>query len=206
VDANLREQFDRAVTDDPGADAGEMAAAAIVQGARVRRRRRQLAAAGAAAGLVGVLGIGVVVHLQPAPTKSAAPAVTVAAAMMPVAAPSCSVKPVESDATDVAIFLAFGATAEQRSALASKLEHDSRVGDMRFEDRAQAYQRFRNLWVNDPDFVASVSPANLPELFRVRLVDPRQYTAFRADYAGIGGVDQIAGRICPAAAPLGGVK
>ena len=206
MDANLREQFDRAVRDDPGADAGEMALTAIVEGGRVRRRRRQLAAAGVAAGLVGVLGIGVVVNQQSAPTSPVAPPVTVAAAMMPVAAPSCSVKPVESDATDVAIFLAFDSTAEQRSVLASKLEHDSRVRDVRFEDRAQAYQRFQNLWVNDPDFVASVSPANLPELFRVRLVDPRQYTAFRADYAATDGVDQIAGRICPAAAPVGGVK
>ena len=45
MDVDLREQFDRAVSDDPGADPGEMAQLAIVQGGRLRRRRRQLAAA-----------------------------------------------------------------------------------------------------------------------------------------------------------------
>jgi MYXO-CTERM domain-containing protein len=38
VEENLREQFDRAVGDDPGADPGPMAYAAIAGGGRIRRR------------------------------------------------------------------------------------------------------------------------------------------------------------------------
>ncbi|MEV0903170.1 hypothetical protein [Actinoplanes sp. NPDC049802] len=44
----LRQQFDLAVSADPGVDSGEMARMAMLQGGRIRHRRR-LAIAGAAA-------------------------------------------------------------------------------------------------------------------------------------------------------------
>jgi hypothetical protein len=205
VDTNLRDHFDRAVSADPGADPGEMAYAAITQGGRIRRRRKT-AVAGAAAGLVAVLATIGGVNLFSGPPRSADPPVTVAAAMMPLVAPSCSTKPVASDATDAVVFLTAGVTDGQRSALRSALDDDARVAKLAFENRAQAYQRFVARWRNDPDFLASVGPQQLPESFRLRLADPSRYTAFRAHYAALAGVQDVVGRICPADAPVGGVQ
>nr|BFE74093.1 hypothetical protein GCM10020092_073940 [Actinoplanes digitatis] len=111
----------------------------------------------------------------------------------------------ERDATDVGIFLGAGTTEGQRSAVASSLGNDGRVAAMHYESRAEAFERFKKLWADDPDFVASVSADQLPPSFRVRLADAAQYAAFRAQYAAMDGVDQIVGRTCPASAPIGGI-
>ncbi|MGA5301217.1 permease-like cell division protein FtsX [Nucisporomicrobium flavum] len=206
MDADLRQHFDRAVTDDPGADPGEIALAAIAEGGRIRRRRRQLAGAGVAAGVVALLAVVGGVSLRSEPTGPAGPPMTVAAAMMPVAAPSCSEKPVESDASDVAIFLGTEATDPQRSAVGAALRGDPRVAELQFESREQAWERFRALWADSPDFVEAVSPSQLPESYRLRMVDPSQYRGFVTAYAAMDGVEQIVGRVCPVSAPIGGVQ
>lgn len=206
MEPDLREQFDLAVSDDPGADPGAMAYAAIQEGGRIRRRRRQLTAAGVAAGVVMVLGAVAGVNLLTGAPKPVAPPPAVEAAMMPVAAASCSAEPVSSDATDVAIFLRMDSTAGQRAALGRALDGDARAGTVRFQSRDAAYQRFRALWADSPDFVASVGPAQFPESFRVRLANPAQYTAFQSVYAAKDGVDMIVGRRCPASAPVGGLQ
>jgi hypothetical protein len=204
VDRSLREHFDRAVSDDPGINPGKMAHAAIAEGGRMRRRRKRMAAASAAAGLVTVFGAVAGVNLVTEAPRSEIPPVTIAAAMMPVAAPSCSAKPVDRDATDVLIFLAAEVTDRQRSALESALGGDSRVGVLHFENREQAYRRFVTRWKNNPDLVAAVGAEQLPESFRLRLVNASQYTALRGQYAAMDGVEQIIGRTCPPSAPVGG--
>ena len=215
MDSTLREQFDRAVGDDPGADPGEMASAAIALGGRVRRRRRQLAAAGAAAGLVLVLAVVAVVNVRPPatapgnPPASANPPSAAAPAMVLVAATGCSPQPVERDATDAVVLPGDAAghvTDPQLAALRSALEHDARVKTVIFDSRESAYQRFRKLWAADPDFVGSVDPEQLPESFRLRLVDASQYAAFRADYEAMDTVQYVEGRVCPVSAPVGGVR
>lgn len=205
VDTSLREHFDRAVSEDPGMDHGAMAHSAIAEGGRVRRRRRMVAAS-AAAGLVTVLGAvgGLSLNLLTEAPSSDSPPVTIAAALMPVAAPSCSAKPVDRDATDVLVFLATDVTDQQRSLLESALHDDARVGILLFENREQAYQRFRTRWASQPDLVAAVSANQFPEAFRLRLVDASQYTAFREHFAAMEGVDQIIGRTCSPSAPVGG--
>jgi hypothetical protein len=208
VDASLREHFDRAIGDDPGADLGEMAHAAIVEGGRVRRRRRQMAVAGVTAGAaVLVAVVAGVTHRSPA-TAPADPA-AVAPRMMLVAAADCSAEPVAGGATDVVIVPgdAAGQVSDAMVAqLRSALQHDPRVRALRYETHEDAYQRFRNLWSDDPDFVASVSANDLPELFRLRLADPSQYAIFRKQYAGRADVMVIEGRICRTSAPVGGIK
>jgi hypothetical protein len=204
VDASLREHFDRAVAGDPGIDPGEMAHAAIAEGGRIRRRRKRMVVASAAAGLVTVFGVVAGLNLLTGAPRSEDPPVTIAAAMMPVAAPSCSAKPVDRDATDVLIFLVADATDRQRTALESALGDDARVGSLLFENREQAYQRFRARWARNPDLVAAVGANQFPESFRLRLVNASQYTALRGQYAAMAGVEQIIGRTCPASAPVGG--
>ena len=83
---------------------------------------------------------------------------------------------------------------------------DPRVSVTAFENRAEAYDRFRKLWADSPDFVASVGPESLPEAFRVRLASAQRYDAFRADYEATAGVQDVIGRVCPPGAPIGGVQ
>ncbi|MEV4348317.1 permease-like cell division protein FtsX [Actinoplanes sp. NPDC049596] len=106
----------------------------------------------------------------------------------------------------MAIFLTSEATRRQRSAIGSALANDKRVSSSVFENREQAYDKFRKLWADSPDFVASVTPDSLPESFRVRLADTSRYAAFHTDYAAMGGVQDIVGRVCPPSAPIGGVR
>lgn len=203
MDGNLREQFDRAVGDDPGADPAVLAQAAITAGGRVRRRRRMTAAGGVAVGLIAVLSV---VALRPGPPEPAAPPVTVAAAMMPPAAVNCKPGRVLSGVTEVAMFLEDSATDQQRTAIRSALDSDRRVKSFTFEDRREAYERFKALWSDSPDFVAAVSPESLPESFRVRLADDSVPTRFEAQYAAMPGVVDVIGRICPSPQPPGAVK
>jgi hypothetical protein len=195
---DLRQHFDQAVGDDPGADPAAMARTAVAEGGRIRRRRK-VAVAGAAAVLVAAAGV---VGL----TRHTDPPVTVAAAMVPKAAPSCSAKPVDRDATDVAIFLAPAATDQQLSAVARALHDDARVGTVQFQDREQAFERFKALWADNPDLVREVGTSNFPESFRIRLTDPARYDALRTTYQAMPGVDQIVGRKCPMSAPVGGIQ
>ncbi|MFG1609049.1 permease-like cell division protein FtsX [Actinoplanes sp. NPDC049265] len=204
MEPNLRKHFDLAVIADPGADPGEMAAAAMAQGGRSRRKRRQLAIAGAAAGVVVVLvtaaGMGPLLGTR-VPDH---PRETIAAGMM-LAAPDCSVRTVETDATDVAIFLTDEVTDRQRTALSKALNDDARVTKVLFESRQEAYAKFVKLWADNPDFVKSVTPRSLPESFRLRLASPATFVAFNRDYGRKAGVQDIIGRSCPESAPVGGV-
>jgi cell division transport system permease protein len=197
---SLREQFDRAVADDPGVPPGEMAQAAIAAGGALRRKRRLLTATAAAAAAIGVLA-GANVLLR-APQE---PQITVAAAFQPVAAPACVRKPVEHDATDIVVFLRSDATDRQRDAIAAALDADAAVSAKIFENREQAYERFRALWADSPDFVASVGPDSLPEDFRVRLAAPADVSAVRSRLATLDGIQDIMGRRCQPDAPIGGV-
>lgn len=199
---NLRDHFDRALHDDPGAALDEMAFTAIAEGGRLRRRRRQrtLAGAGAAVAVLTVLGLVTGLHR---PAKE--PEVTIAAAMVPVTAPSCVEQPADAEVTDVAIFLSEDAPDSRRAAVDAAVRADPRVAGVVFETRQQAYERFRALWSDSPDFVKSVQPKQIPESFRLRLRAPGPYAAVRAEYAAMPGVAQVAGRRCTPDAPVGGI-
>ncbi|MEU4419065.1 permease-like cell division protein FtsX [Actinoplanes sp. NPDC024001] len=197
MNLHLRDQFDRAVSDDPGAALDEMASAAMVEGGRLRRRRTRRVVLGVAGGMVAVVGALTAVNL---PSDPSAP-VTVAAAMMPPTAPSCVQHPVEVGANHAVVFV----EASQQAAVGEALRGDPRVDALEFESRALAYERFRDRWAQEPDLLAAVSAEQFPESFRVRLVDAGQFAAFRERYAAMAGVDQIIGRKCGQDAPVGGV-
>ncbi|MFC7530592.1 permease-like cell division protein FtsX [Actinoplanes sp. GCM10030250] len=202
---NLRDHFDRAVSDDPGAALNEMADAAITEGGRLRRRRNHRTALGAAAGVVAVIGAVAGLNLTAGSPESTDPQVTLAAAMMPVSAPSCLPQPVETDATDALVFLTAGVTEVQRTALAEALSDDPRVSAFAFESRKEAYEKFRSRYADNPDLIAAVGTDRFPEAFRLRLGVAQQYTELRLHYAAMDGVDLITGRRCTADAPVGGV-
>jgi hypothetical protein len=199
---HLQEHFDQAFADDPGVAPDELARAAITEGDALRRRRRRLtAAAGVILSISAATGLNA---LLTAP-DAADPPITVAAAMMPVAAPSCTQKPVPSDATDAIVFLRPEVTDRQRAALDVALRADPRLGAVEYQSHQQAFERFQALWADNPDLVDAVSPAQLPEEFRVRLTAASLFVEVRAQYASMDGVEQIIGRRCSPEAPVGGV-
>ncbi|KUL42057.1 sigma factor-like helix-turn-helix DNA-binding protein [Actinoplanes awajinensis] len=172
MDQDLRQQFDTAVSGDPGADPGELARAAIADGGRIRHRRQRLAGVGMAAGVVAVLGVGAGVALLPGPRTPENPPVTLEAAMAPATAPSCTQQPDQQTATDVVLFLRDGTTDKQRMALVAKLDTDSRIQLRAFDTKEQAYESFKLRWADKPELRVTLvdALARLPVRDRAILV------------------------------------
>lgn len=190
---DLRDLFERALSDDPGPPPGDPAAEAMAHGARIRRRRAATAGCSAAA-LVAVLGVLIGVNV----TGPQAPTPQVVAALPPMAQPPAGcVTPAQDRATDISIFLSEDVTDAQRLRLSDALQADGRLVSHSFETREQAYRRFVELWRDSPDFVRSVGPDQLPESFRGQLRDPDEYPAVAAAFAGFAGIAQIVGSTCP---------
>jgi hypothetical protein len=189
VNQNLRGLFAQALDAEPAPPPGDLARAAMAQGARLRRRRHLVGGAATAASL-GVAAVAAV-NLAGGP----APAVTAPAAVPGAPAVHCSAA---SDrwAPRVSIFLRMDVTDAQRAALDATLGGDRRVRDHHYESPEAAFEKFKVLWRDDPTFVDSVAPAQLPASFRVELANPRDYPAIRAELDGLGGVEHIEGTAC----------
>jgi len=193
VPHNLHDLFERALDDEPVPPPGDPVRQAMAGGRRIRRRRGLLVGASAAAVIV-TAAVGLNVALAPADEPP--PPVSIAAAMMAPADPACA-WPVQDDATDVSIFLRDDITLPQTTDLRDALWTDPAVRVVRFESRSQAFQRFKQLWADSPDFVAAVSADSLPESFRLELVEPKGYRQFAARFQDRAGVAQVIGRACP---------
>jgi len=93
---------------------------------------------------------------------------------------------------EVQLFLNDDASNEQRDALRKKLDSDKKlVRDVSFESKEQAYQRFKELFKNSPDFVAGVQPEALPASFRVKLINPKDYGDLANKYRDAEGVSRV---------------
>jgi cell division transport system permease protein len=92
---------------------------------------------------------------------------------------------------EVSIYLNQNVTADQRDLLASDLNNDPLVQKVFYESQQQAYQRFKQQFKNSPDLVKEVTPAELPESFRVKLKNPQQYEIIAATYSGRAGVSEV---------------
>jgi hypothetical protein len=189
VEQNLRVLFERALDDEPVPPPGDPARVAMAQGRRIRRRHGLLAAGAAATG-VAAAALAVTIAWAPA----APPPAGVSAG----ADPACTV-PAQDRTSDVSIFLAQDITVSQRFAVWAALQADPVVRDLRWESRAEAFARFKQLWRDDPDFVASVSADSLPDSFRMTLADPSAYPALAAKFRSQAGVLNVVVGVCPGA-------
>jgi cell division transport system permease protein len=91
----------------------------------------------------------------------------------------------------VSIFLREDVSEAQRTAINQAIETDPLVLSKTYETRAEAFEKFKVLWRDSPDFVKSVGPDSLPESFRVKLKDPEQYKAFAENIKGLPGIQDI---------------
>jgi hypothetical protein len=193
VQEHLKDLFDRALDDEPVFPDGGFVQQAMAQGGGIRRRRRALLIGGATAVAAAVVAV---LNLTPAPAGRPPQASAAAVALMAQAEPQCTWS-VSEYATDVGIFLRPDITWQQRDALRDALRADPLVRNLSFESHEDAYERFKKLWHDSPDFVASVDASQLPESFRLKLTPSPQYAAFAAAFAGRPGVQGLVGGVCP---------
>ncbi|MEU4214687.1 permease-like cell division protein FtsX [Actinoplanes sp. NPDC026623] len=92
---------------------------------------------------------------------------------------------------EVSIFLREDVTEAQRTAINQAIETNPLVLSKTYETREQAFEKFKVLWRDSPDFVKSVGPDSLPESFRVKLRDPEQYQGFSSQIKDLPGIQDI---------------
>jgi cell division transport system permease protein len=93
---------------------------------------------------------------------------------------------------EVMLFLNDDATDQQRADLEKRLNNDNGlVRDVKFESKQQAYDRFKELFKNSPDFVQGVQPDALPASFRVKLLNPKDYSRLADKYRDAQGVSRV---------------
>jgi len=92
---------------------------------------------------------------------------------------------------EVSIFLRTDVTDAQRTSINQLLDTNPLVASKTYETRAQAFEKFKILWRDSPDFIKSVGPDSLPESFRVKLKDPEQYKTFASQIQGQQGIQDI---------------
>jgi cell division protein FtsX len=92
---------------------------------------------------------------------------------------------------DVAVFLKNDSTAEQQETIRSALPALHPVDGIRFEDRQQAYQRFKEQFKDAPDLIATIRPDELPESFRLTTSGTEFDCAAAAPVRQLPGVDDI---------------
>jgi cell division transport system permease protein len=95
------------------------------------------------------------------------------------------------DKVEVSVFLDRTVTADQKADVERRLRDVPVVADVFFESRDEAFGRFTRQFRDNPELVRNITPAALPESFRVKLDDPTQYAAVAAALQGQPGVGQV---------------
>ncbi len=103
------------------------------------------------------------------------------------------------DKVEVSVYLTNDVSASDKSCandpckgLRSALEQDPAVDSVEFENRDQAFERFKRIFEAQPELVKLARPEALPASFRVKLVDPDRPEVITQSYGGRAGVDTIA--------------
>lgn len=97
---------------------------------------------------------------------------------------------------EVSIFLCDGRTCpeitpEQRQQLQSDLEDHQVVDEVFYESKEEAYERFVELFSDQPNLVESVDAEVLPASFRVKLENPQLFAVIADEFSAYPGVEEI---------------
>jgi cell division transport system permease protein len=92
---------------------------------------------------------------------------------------------------EVSIFLREDVTDAQSAAISQAIDRSPLVKSKTFESREQAFEKFKVLWQDSPEFIKSVGPESLPASYRVKLKDPEQYKTFASQVEGLPGIQEI---------------
>jgi cell division transport system permease protein len=92
----------------------------------------------------------------------------------------------------VSVFLKDGLTQSEFDAIDNELHTLPQVAQVYHETKAQAYARFKKEFAAQPALVENTSESQLPESFRVKLKDPKQFRIVKQAVQNMPGVDQVA--------------
>ncbi|MEY3020588.1 MAG: hypothetical protein RLZZ272_1572 [Actinomycetota bacterium] len=82
-------------------------------------------------------------------------------------------------------------TPEQEERLRDELESVPVVAEVYYESKREAYERFQELFRNQPTLVDAIEPDTLPASFRVKLTDPSQFGVVASQFASYPGVEEV---------------
>ncbi|HLU97631.1 MAG TPA: permease-like cell division protein FtsX [Thermobifida alba] len=83
------------------------------------------------------------------------------------------------------------ATDEDRNSIQADLEAMPEVADVEYVDQAQAWQDFQGRFANQQALVEATKEGDIPDNFRVQLVDPSQYEKVQESFRNRAGVDMV---------------
>lgn len=83
------------------------------------------------------------------------------------------------------------ATATQRNQISSTLRNLPQVSKVTYESQSVAYQRFKQSFKSTPAFVKVASKSEMPDSFRVKLHNPKDYSVVADAITGKPGVDSV---------------
>jgi cell division transport system permease protein len=82
-------------------------------------------------------------------------------------------------------------TPEQQDELRDELEAQEVVAEVFYESKQDAYDRFTELFADQPSLVESIDPDTLPASFRVRLENPNLFNVIADQFEAFPGVEEI---------------
>jgi cell division transport system permease protein len=92
---------------------------------------------------------------------------------------------------EVSVFLKDSITGPQITHLKETLDGIPEVDTVTFESREAAYERFKEIFANQPNLVQNVPPDAMPQSFRVKLADPEKFEVINARLVGQPGIDKV---------------
>jgi cell division transport system permease protein len=81
-------------------------------------------------------------------------------------------------------------TQDQRDSIRADLDSMPQVQKVYYESKREAYSRFKEQFKNSA-IVDNVTPDQMPESFRVKLVNPEQFDIVASAFVGRAGVEQV---------------
>ncbi len=82
-------------------------------------------------------------------------------------------------------------TDQQRETLKGQLEQMPQVSEVQYENKQEAYERFKDRFAGSPGFVESTREGDIPDSCRVKLKNPEEYKAVAQAMLGQPGVDTV---------------
>ena len=102
------------------------------------------------------------------------------------------------DKLEVSIYLVSDVSAKDKtcsadpcSGLRSQLDSDPAVESVQFENRDQAFERFKRIFEAQPELVKLARPEALPASFHVKLKNPDRPDVIKQTYSGKPGIDNV---------------
>ncbi|KAB2380259.1 permease-like cell division protein FtsX [Actinomadura montaniterrae] len=82
-------------------------------------------------------------------------------------------------------------TDQQRSEIKAQLQKMPQVSNVQYENKQEAFARFKDRFAGSPGFVQSTREGDIPDSFRVKLKNPEEYKPVAQAMLGHPGVDTV---------------